>query len=221
MSSKAAKQARTTRLTVWLLGLFPLALLGWRLYREGLGTNPIEMLIEFTGHWGLILLLCTLAVTPLRRWTGVNALVKARRPLGLFAFFYATLHMLIYLGLDQTFDWEYVAEDVAKRRYITVGAAAFTILLSLAATSTKGWIRRLGKRWVKLHRGVYLAAPLVVVHYWWQVKADTRWPWVAALVFGLLMAARLYSRGSRDSASRSRMPEAASRAASVASRAAS
>ena len=204
MTSKAVGQARFIKVGVWGLGLMPFGLLAWRVSRDGLGANPIETLIEFTGHWGLILLLITLAVTPIRRWTGVNALAKARRPLGLFAFFYATLHMLTYLGLDQTFDWGYIVDDVAKRLYITVGTAAFLILLALALTSTKGWIRRLGKRWALLHRGIYLAVPLVVVHYWWQVKADTRWPWVAMLVFGVLMAARWAARRAKRSEHRPR-----------------
>ena len=197
MTTDAIRKTRLIKSAVWVLGLFPFGLLGWRFSREGLGANPIETLIEFTGHWGLILLLVTLLVTPLRRWTGVNALSKARRPLGLFAFFYATLHMLTYLGLDQTFDWRFIVEDVAKRLYITVGTAAFLILLALALTSTKGWIRRLGKRWAQLHRGIYVAVPLVVVHYWWQVKADTRWPWIAALVFVALMVARYFMRKSK------------------------
>jgi len=207
MSTKAVRQTRLIKVGVWCLGLLPFGLLGWRVVGEGLGANPIEALIEFTGHWGLILLLVTLAVSPVRRWTGVNALGKARRPLGLFAFFYATLHMLTYLGLDQTFDWGFIVDDVAKRLYITVGTAAFLILLALALTSTKGWIRRLGKRWVLLHRGIYLAAPLVVIHYWWQVKADTRWPWVAMGVFVVLMAARWVARRGSTSGRRAGLSE--------------
>ncbi|MEZ4417621.1 MAG: protein-methionine-sulfoxide reductase heme-binding subunit MsrQ [Gemmatimonadota bacterium] len=198
----AKREARLVRGLVWTLGLFPFVLLALRVRREGLGANPIETLIEFSGHWALILLLVTLLVTPLRRISGRNSLVKARRPLGLFSFFYATLHMLTYLGLDQTFDWGFILEDVAKRPYITVGTAAFLILTALAVTSTQGWTRRLGRRWQKLHRLVYLAAPLVVIHYWWQVKADTRWPLVAALVFAGLMALRVLWRrpGPRASA---------------------
>lgn len=206
MARSERREARGVRAVVWGVGLLPALLIGVRVRRDGLGANPIEALIETTGHWALILLLITLLVTPLRRLTGRNAWIKARRPLGLFAFFWATLHWLTYLGLDQTFDWGFILEDVAKRPYITVGTAAFLLLLPLAVTSTKGWIRRLGRRWSVLHRLIYVAVPLVVVHYWWQVKADTRWPLVAAAVYLALMGARLWLR--RRAAARSPAPRA-------------
>ena len=178
---------------VWLLGLYPLARLGWWL-REGLiglGANPIERVLHHTGWWALVLLLVTLAVTPLRRITGRNELIRTRRPLGLFAFFYASLHFLVYLGLDQVFGWAYILEDVAERPFITVGFLAWLLLIPLAVTSTKGWIRRLGRRWTVLHRLVYAAAILGVVHFYWRVKADTRVPLLFAAAFVGLMVLRM------------------------------
>lgn len=178
---------------VWGLGLFPLARLGWWL-REGLiglGANPIERVLHHTGWWTLVLLLVTLAVTPLRRVTGRNELVKLRRPAGLFAFFYATLHFGIYLGLDQVFAWPYILEDVAERPFITVGFLAWLLLVPLALTSTRGWIRRLGRRWTVLHRLVYVSALLGVVHFYWRVKADTRVPLLFGAVFVALMVLRM------------------------------
>lgn len=185
---------------VWSLGLFPLGRVGWWL-REGvygLGANPIERILHHSGWWTLFLLLATLAMTPLRRLTRWNDLVRLRRPLGLFAFFWGTVHLGIYAGLDQAFEWRFILEDAAERPFITVGVAAWVILLALAATSTRGWIRRLGKRWTLLHRTVYLAAILGVVHFYWRVKADTREPLVFAAVFLVLMVLRARrARGER------------------------
>lgn len=178
---------------VWALGLYPLSRVGWWL-REGLmglGANPIEKVLHHTGWWALVLLLVTLAVTPLRRITGRNELIQTRRPLGLFAFFYATLHFGIYLGLDQVFAWRFILEDVAERPFITVGFLAWLLLIPLAATSTRGWIRRLGRRWTLLHRLVYASTLLGVVHFYWRVKADTRVPLLFAAVFVALMLLRM------------------------------
>lgn len=179
---------------VWGLGLFPLAQVAWWL-RDGLiglGANPIEKVLLHSGWWTLTLLMATLAITPLRRVTGRNELVKLRRPLGLFAFFWATLHFGIYLGLDQVFEWRFIWEDIAERPFITVGFTAWLILLSLAFTSTRGWIRRLGRKWTLLHRGVYLAGLLGVIHFYWKVKADTREPLIFAAIFVGLMALRMH-----------------------------
>lgn len=178
---------------VWGLGLVPLARVAWwtREGLYGLGANPIERVLHHTGWWTLALLLVTLAVTPLRRITGRNELIKLRRPLGLFAFFWATVHLGIYLGLDQLFDWDFILEDILERPFITVGMAAWLILLPIAVTSTRGWIRRLGRRWTVLHRGVYIAAGLGVIHYYWRVKADTREPLIFAAVLVALMALRM------------------------------
>jgi sulfoxide reductase heme-binding subunit YedZ len=174
---------------VWLLGLGPILWAGIRFATDGLGANPIEEALHLAGRWALVLLLTGLSVTPLRRISGWNRIIKVRRLLGLFAFFYACLHLLIYLGLDQGFAWSFIVEDVVERPFITVGAGAFLLLVPLAVTSTKGWIRRLGRRWQRLHRLVYLAATLAALHFYWKVKADTFWPLVAAMVLvGLLLA---------------------------------
>jgi sulfoxide reductase heme-binding subunit YedZ len=177
---------------LWILGATPLA---WALYRfflgDGFGVNPIADLQLWGGLSSLTLLLAALAVTPLRRVMGWNDLQKARRLVGLFAFFYVALHFLIWIGLDQTFDWEYILEDIAERPYILIGFLAFLLLLPLALTSTKGWIRRLGKRWVALHRLVYVAALFGIVHYYWVTKADDRWPTFALGVWAVLMTLRL------------------------------
>jgi sulfoxide reductase heme-binding subunit YedZ len=130
-------------------------------------------------------------VTPIRRLTGWNRIIKTRRLLGLFAFFYLCLHLLVYLGLDQGFGWSYIAEDILERPFITSGMAAFLLLVPLAVTSTRGWIRRLGKRWQKIHRLVYPAVALGVLHFYWKVKADTFWPLAAALVLAMLFLARV------------------------------
>lgn len=175
---------------LWVACLAPAALLAWRTWSNDLGPNPIEEVTHETGEPALILLLVTLAVTPLRALTGWNWLIQLRRPLGLFAFFYATLHFSTYIVLDQYFAFEYILDDVKERPYITVGTAAFLLLIPLAVTSTKGWIRRLGRRWTKLHRLIYVSAALGVLHYFWLVKADVRRP----LLFAAILAALLLLR---------------------------
>jgi methionine sulfoxide reductase heme-binding subunit len=176
---------------VWALCLTPLALLVWWGARDGLGANPIERITHWTGQWALVGLLATLAVTPLRRATGINGLIRYRRLLGLFAFFYATLHVLTYFALDHFFDLAAVVEDIRKRPFITAGFAAFVLLLPLAATSTTGMIRRLGRNWARLHALVYVAAGLGVLHFLWLVKADTRRPLLFAAALLVLLIARL------------------------------
>jgi sulfoxide reductase heme-binding subunit YedZ len=177
---------------VWAACLTPLAWLAWRWrFGDGLGSNPIEALTLWSGKSTLVILLATLAVTPVRRLTRWNAIQKVRRLTGLFAFFYATLHLSVYLVLDQFFAWSYIWEDVAERPFITAGAAAFLCLLALALTSTRGWIRRLGRNWVRLHRLVYVAAPLAVLHYFWKQKADFRDPLIAVAVLAVLFAVRV------------------------------
>ena len=175
---------------MWLGSLYPLARLAWLTWTGGLGPNPIEAVTHATGDAALILLLVTLGVSPLRKATGWNALAPLRRPLGLFAFFYATLHLLTYVVLDQFFAFAYILDDIRERPYITVGTAAFLLLVPLAVTSTKGWIRRLGKRWTALHSLVYVSAALGVLHYIWLVKADLRRP----LVFAVILVALLLLR---------------------------
>jgi methionine sulfoxide reductase heme-binding subunit len=176
---------------IWIGALLPLALLVYDAFTDGLGAEPIEALTHRTGWWGLTLLLATLAVTPLRRLTGWNRIIGVRRLLGLWAFAYVVLHFGIYL-FDQELVLAYIAEDVLERPYITVGFAAFLLLIPLALTSTRGMIRRLGGRgWQRLHRLVYASAALGVLHFLWLVKADVREPLVFAGVLGVLLALRL------------------------------
>ena len=177
---------------VFLACLIPLARLGWKAYSGLLGANPIEVITHSTGDWTLRFLLITLSVTPLRKLTGQLWLIRYRRMFGLFAFFYATLHFLTYIWLDKFFDLHEMLVDIAKRKFITVGFAAFLLLLPLAITSTTGWIRRLGgKRWNLLHRLIYVSAIAGVIHYWWLVKADIRKPEQYALILAVLLTYRL------------------------------
>ena len=164
----------------------------------GLGANPIEELLHELGRWGLKFLLLSLSITPLRRWTGWNWLLRFRRMLGLFAFFYIILHFLTYSVLDQSLDIAAIVEDVIKRPYITLGMTGLLFLIPLAVTSTKGMMRRLGKRWQKLHRLVYVIAIVGVWHFYWQVKLDTLEASLYALVLAVLLTTRVYySRKSR------------------------
>lgn len=160
----------------------------------GLGANPIDELQDRLGEWGLRLLLATLCVTPLAVTLRKPWLMGLRRMLGLYAFTYLVLHFLTWLVLDQWFDLRAIAADIVKRPYITVGFVAFALLVPLAATSTAGWMRRLGRRWHTLHRLVYPAAILGVTHFWWQVKADWREPAIHALVLAVLLAWRIRRR---------------------------
>jgi len=179
---------------IWLIGLGPIAWLTAGFFRGTLGVLPVDTIILVEGRWTLVFLLATLAVTPIRRLTGWNRVIQVRRLLGLFAFFHACVHFLAYAGIDQAFALGYIIDDVVDRRYITAGFAALLLLVPLAVTSTKGWIRRLGKRWLKLHRLVYVAASLGVLHFYWKVRADTFWPLVAALTLAGLFAVRLAHR---------------------------
>jgi sulfoxide reductase heme-binding subunit YedZ len=181
----------TLRIALWLGAAAPGAWLLAGHFRGWLGVNPIEKLTHVTGMAALVLLLVTLAVTPVRRLTGWNPLIRIRRPLGLFAFFYACLHVAIWMVLDLGLRFEWVWEDVRERPYITVGLAAFVLLVPLAVTSTRGWIQRLGRTWGRLHRLVYASAALGIVHFYWLVKSDVRLPLLLAGVFALLMAARV------------------------------
>lgn len=188
---------RAARVAVFALCLIPLAWLLFDAVTGGLGANPVEAITHRTGWWALTLLMTSLAITPARRVTGWNDLIRFRRMLGLFAFFYATLHVLVYFGLDQLFAFDYLLEDIAERPYITVGFTAWLLLVPLAVTSTRGWVRRLGKRWRTLHRLVYVSAALGVVHFLWLVKADTREPLIYAGILAVLLGARLVPRRPR------------------------
>ena len=178
----------------WLLvGLADLAGLA-RWPAASLGANPIERIQDTLGIWGLRFLLATLAVTPLRELLGWPRLMGFRRMLGLFAFFYVSMHFLFYLFVDQSLDWRVLLEDIAKRPYITVGFTALLLLIPLAVTSTKRAMRRLGRRWQRLHRLVYPAAILGCTHFYWQVKADIREPLVYILGLAVLLGWRFYRR---------------------------
>ena len=186
------KDTRFAKLVLFVNGLVPLTLLLWDVYRKQVGANPLEFVTRTTGMLTLVFLLITLAVTPLRRITGLNWLIKFRRMLGLFAFFYGTLHLTTYVWLDKFFNVPEMLHDIAKRRFITAGMTAFALMLPLALTSTAGWIRRLGgKRWQKLHRLIYLSAAAGVVHFIWLVKADLRRPLTYGAILAVLLAYRL------------------------------
>ena len=174
------------------IGALPAASLAVSAFTDGLGANPVEQVTHVTGDWALRFLLLSLSVTPLRRLFGWSWVAPLRRTLGLTAFGYACLHYLIYLGLEHFFDWQLIVEDVLKRRYVWAGFAAFLCLVSLAVTSTRAMVRRLGRRWVSLHRLVYLAAALGVIHFLWLVKSDPREPLLYAAVLTLLLGLRLW-----------------------------
>ncbi len=174
----------------------------------GLGVNAVEDIQDRFGNWGLRFIMLTLAVTPLRQLTGRNWLVRFRRPLGLFAFFYVFMHFLVWLVLDQELLLSAIAEDISERTFITAGFAAFLLLAALAATSTANARRRLGRRWQQLHNAVYAAAVLGVVHYWWQVKADIREPAVYAAILAVLLGYRLLRRFRRTPVRRGRRGQA-------------
>lgn len=172
--------------------LLPLLRLLWLGYTHNLGANPIELITRSLGTWTLVFLLITLSITPLRKISGWNWLVKLRRMVGLYAFFYALLHFITYIWLDQFFDLAAIVKDVIKRPFITIGFAAFVLLIPLALTSTNAMMRKLGKRWQVLHRLVYVIAIFAVVHYWWLVKKDITQPLIYGVVLLLLLAYRLY-----------------------------
>lgn len=189
---------RVTKAVVFVVALIPLGLLLWDGFNANLGANPIETISHRTGDWTLRLLLVTLAVTPLRHFFGWRSLARLRRMFGLFAFFYACLHFLNYLVLDQFFSWEDIVADVAERPYITVGFTSFLLLIPLAVTSTDGMIRRLGgKRWQQLHRLVYVIGIGGVLHFLWLVKADIREPLLYGLVLAVLLVSRFWIYGGR------------------------
>lgn len=195
MRTVSADQIGAIKAFLFLLCLIPAAqlVLGWR--ADQLGANPIETITHATGSWTLRFLLITLAVTPLRRLTGLHWLVRLRRMLGLFAFAYGVAHFAIYLWLDQFFDWAAIAKDILKRPYITVGFTALVLMVPLAATSTNAAIKRLGgRRWQALHRSVYAIAIFGVLHYWWLVKADILQPVIYGVILAALLGVRAWWR---------------------------
>lgn len=177
---------------VLLMSLAPLATLGWKAFHDDLGANPIEVITHSTGTWTLVFLCVTLSITPLRRLLHQGWLVRFRRMFGLFAFFFACLHLATYVWLDKSFDFSEMVKDVYKRPFITAGFTAFVLMVPLAVTSTSGMIRRLGgKRWQMLHRLVYVSAIAGAIHYYWLVKSDETVPLRFAAVVTILLAYRL------------------------------
>ncbi|HKV27532.1 MAG TPA: protein-methionine-sulfoxide reductase heme-binding subunit MsrQ [Candidatus Acidoferrales bacterium] len=184
--------SKWTKVAVFLLCLAPLAVLVWKGFQNELGANPVQFVEHWTGDWTIRFLIITLCVTPFRKLLRVPQLIRFRRMLGLFAFFYACLHFSTWIGIDRFFDLSAMWADVVKRRFITVGFTGFVLLIPLAITSTKGWIRRLGgKRWQLLHRAIYLSAIAGVIHYYWLVKSDERKPLQYATIVGALLAWRI------------------------------
>jgi sulfoxide reductase heme-binding subunit YedZ len=182
------KQLFFSKVTVFLLALIPFSLLLVNGWNNQLGANPIEMVTDTTGIWALRFLLLTLAISPLRRLTGQPILIRFRRMLGLFAFFYASMHFLTYVWLDQYFDWPFIVEDIIEHPYVVVGFTTYLILLSLAISSPRFMVQKMGKNWVKMHRLIYPAAFLATTHFIWQVKSDIREP---MLYFAILIALML------------------------------
>lgn len=188
-------KAKWVKPVVWVLCLAPLAYLAWLAWTNDLGANPIERVEHFTGDWTIRLIIATLAITPLRKLLHQPDLIRFRRLIGLFAFFYASLHFMAYVGLDEFFDFSAILKDIAKRPYVTAGFTGFVLLIPLALTSTAGSIRRLGgKRWQKLHRLIYVTAVAGVIHYYWLVKSDIRLPLLYGFLVALEFAARLAVR---------------------------
>jgi methionine sulfoxide reductase heme-binding subunit len=175
----------------FVLCTLPFIWLVFRVLTERLGINPVEDLTLTTGIWALRFLVFTLLITPIRRLTGWNRIIQYRRMLGLFAFFYASLHFAIYIGVDQFFAFDLILKDIVKRPFITMGFTAFVLMIPLAVTSTKGWIRRLGRRWQLLHRLIYVSAIAAAVHYLWKVKVMIGSPVYYAAGIALLLAFRI------------------------------
>ena len=184
------------KLALFLLALLPLGRLLWAAWTGDFGPNPVEFVQRWTGTWTFNFLLLTLCITPLRVWTQWHWLLRLRRMLGLFTFFYATLHFLSFIGFDHSFDVDAIARDIFKRPFVTVGFAAFVLLIPLAATSNQWAIRKLGgRRWQELHRNVYLIGILAAVHYFWLVKATALlWPLAYSVALALLLGWRVRER---------------------------
>jgi len=186
--------SKWTKVVVFLVCLIPAGILIYGAFTGGLSSNPTQFLEHATGDWTLRFLAITLAITPLRKLLGQPQLIRFRKMLGLFAFFYVFCHFCIYLGLDQVLDFHGIWADVLKRRYITVGFTGFVLLIPLAITSTAGWVRRMGyKRWQMLHRAIYITAVAGVIHYYWLVKSDVHLPLEYAGVMAVLLLWRVYA----------------------------
>jgi len=188
------KRMRFAKPIVFVVALSPFLWLGFRGLTDRLSANPIEDITLTTGIWALRWLLVSLAITPLRRITGWHRVIQYRRMFGLFAFFYATLHLLTYVILDQGLAFEFILPDIVKRPYITMGMIAFTLMVPLALTSTKGWIRRLGRKWQLLHRLVYVSAAAACLHFLWKVKVAIGEPVYYAAILAVLLGFRVLWR---------------------------
>jgi sulfoxide reductase heme-binding subunit YedZ len=189
------KDTRFAKLVLLINGLVPLTLLLWDVYHKHVGANPLEFVTRTTGVLTLVFLLISLAVTPLRRITGLNWLVRFRRMLGLFAFFYGSLHLMTYIAFDRFFHFTTIPGDVLKRPFIAIGMTAFFLMVPLAITSTDKMVKRLGgKRWARLHKIVYLAGVLGVLHYYMLVKSDVRLPLTFAFVLAVLLGFRIFAK---------------------------
>ncbi|WP_233492902.1 protein-methionine-sulfoxide reductase heme-binding subunit MsrQ [Chromobacterium sp. ATCC 53434] len=195
----AERRLAVGKVLLFVACLLPLARAAW-IVLSGAAVNPVEFITHSTGTWALVWLLATLAMTPLRRLSGWAWPLRCRRMLGLFAFFYASLHFTTYVWLDQFFDWPHIVKDITKRPFVTVGFAAVALMTPLALTSTRGWMRRLGRNWGRLHRLVYPVAVLAVVHYWWLVKKDISQPLIYAAVLAALLGLRVWWSWRRRSA---------------------
>lgn len=181
---------------VFILAFLPVVLMGFGVWQDSLGANPIEAVTRSSGDWALRFLLLTLALSTLRRLVGWSQGIRLRRMLGLFAFFYACIHLILYVWLDQFFDWGGIWRDILKRPFITVGMLAFLLMLPLALTSPKAMLRRLGKRWKTLHTLIYPLAMLAVLHFWWMkdAKSDISEPFIYAVILATLLGERIYQR---------------------------
>lgn len=185
---------RVFKPVLFILLLLPALYYGLAFWQDQLGANPLEAIIRGLGDWGLRVLLLTLLISPLRRLLNWPQVLRTRRMLGLFAYFYVVLHLLGYLWFDQFFDWEEIWFDILERPFITVGMIAFVLLTPLAITSTKGMIRRLGKKWKRLHTLIYPISILAVLHFWWMVKLDKREPLIYAFILAILLGERLFRK---------------------------
>jgi len=179
---------------LFILLLMPMLYYAWGIWQDTLGANPLETIIRGLGDWGLRILLMTLLVSPLRRLLNWPKLLKARRMLGLFSYFYVTLHLLSYLWFDQFFDWQEIWFDITERPFITVGMLSVVLLTPLAVTSTKGMIRRMGKNWKRLHMLIYPIAILSILHFWWMVKLDKTEAAIYGFILSILLAERVYRK---------------------------
>jgi methionine sulfoxide reductase heme-binding subunit len=189
------KHITLVKAALFALCLWPLAYYIWNFQQDNLGANPVEAVTRGMGLWALRFLLITLSVTPLRKLTRRPWLGRLRRMLGLFTFFYASLHLMTYLWFDQYFDWATIATDILKRPFITAGMIAFALLVPLAATSNNAMVRRLGgRRWQELHRTVYAISMVAVLHFWWMVKLDTSQPALYAIIVAALLGLRFWWR---------------------------